>query len=300
MKFTRRRFNGLVVGTLVTSVAQAAEDTIKPSLAGEVGVTTSSFSGHLVRDSQRAGFTLLELPRILRDELDMRVIDLNTSSLASQEPDYLDRCRGAAEKAGCVFTNLKMNQRNVDMNHSDPMIRARALAIYKQSIDTAARLGARWARPLPQTSRPDMEIHVAAYRELADYAATCDVTMLVENYGWMQDNPRSVVELVAAIGKNVSACPDIGNWNTNEMRYAALKETFPGAVSCDFKARELGPDGEHRKYDLRRCYDIGRQAGFGGPWCLEHAHRDRKTLFDDLGLLRDQLRQWMKSSEKEQ
>ena len=111
---------------------------------------------------------------------------------------------------------------------------------------------------------------------------------------------RLVVELVAAIGKNVSACPDIGNWNTNKMRYAALKETFPGAVSCDFKARELGPDGEHRKYDLRRCYDIGRQAGFGGPWCLEHAHRDRKTLFRDLGLLRDQLRQWMKSSEEEQ
>jgi sugar phosphate isomerase/epimerase len=142
-----------------------------------------------------------------------------------------------------------------------------------------------------------MEIHIAAYRELADYAATRDVTMLVENYGWMQGNPRSVVELVTAIGKNVFACPDIGNWNTNEIRYEALKETFPSAVSCDFKARELGPDGEHRKYDLRRCYDIGRQAGFKGPWCLEHAHRDRKTLFHDLGLLRDQLRQWMRSSE---
>ncbi|HJN09665.1 MAG TPA: TIM barrel protein [Pirellulaceae bacterium] len=297
MKLTRRRFNELVVGTLVAPVLQAAEDTNKQSLVGEVGVTTSSFSGHLVKDAQLAGFTLLELPRILREELDMRVIDLNTSSLASQEPDYLDQCRAAAEKAGCVFTNLKMNQRNVDMNHSDPMIRARALAIYKQSIDTAARLGARWARPLPQATRPDMEIHIAAYRELADYAATRDVTMLVENYGWMQGNPRSVVELVTAIGKNVFACPDIGNWNTNEIRYEALKETFPSAVSCDFKARELGPDGEHRKYDLRRCYDIGRQAGFKGPWCLEHAHRDRKTLFHDLGLLRDQLRQWMRSSE---
>ena len=79
----------------------------------------------------------------------------------------------------------------------------------------------------------------------------------------------------------------------NPIRYEALQATFPVAVSCDFKARELGPDGEHSKYDLRRCFEIGWEAGFRGPWCLEHAHRDRQTLFRDLGLSRDQLRGWL-------
>lgn len=115
MPCDRRQFHGLVVGTLAAApLAQAADESRTPTLAGEVGVTTSSFSGHLVADAGRPGFTLLQLPRILRDELDMRVIDLNTSSLASQEPGYLDRCREAAEKAGCVFTNLKMNQRSFE------------------------------------------------------------------------------------------------------------------------------------------------------------------------------------------
>lgn len=116
--------------------------------------------------------------------------------------------------------------------------------------------------------------------------------MLVENYGWMQGDPESVVKLVKAVGRNVAACPDTGNWNDNDIRYAALAKTFPSAVTCDFKARTLGPNGEHEAYDLRRCSEIGWTAGFRGPWCLEHANRDRRTLFRELALLRDSIREW--------
>lgn len=263
-------------------------------LDGEVGITTSSLSGHIVKKAARGKFTLLELPRIMRDELDMRVIDLNTSTLGSLDPKYLEQVRAAAEDCGCVLTNLKLNQRGLDMNSPDKKVRARALDRYKRSIDAAARLGLRWARPLPLKDRPDMEIHVASYRELADYAAGRGIQMLVENYGWMQADPESVVRLVNSIGHNVAACPDTGNWNNNELRYAGLAKTFPIAVTCDFKARQLGPMGEHLLYDLRRCFTIGWKAGFRGPWCLEHANADRKTLFRELALLRDKLRGWMK------
>ncbi|HUG69375.1 MAG TPA: TIM barrel protein [Pirellulaceae bacterium] len=121
------------------------------------------------------------------------VIDMNTSSLASMDEAYLDRCREAAEKAGCVFTNLKMNQRDVDMSSADEATRRKALEIYKASIDAASRLGCRWARPLPLPERPDMKIHIASYQELADYGAKRNIEMLVENYGWMQGDPNSVV-----------------------------------------------------------------------------------------------------------
>ena len=231
----------------------------------------------------------------MRDELDMRVIDLNTSSLASQEPKYLDRCREAAEKAGCLFINLKLNQRGLDMNSADRAVRDKALAAYEQSIEAAAQLGCRWARPLPLAERPDMKIHVASYRRLADFAAKHKVQMLVENFGWMQGDPESVPKLLKAIDRNVAACPDTGNWSSNEVRYAGLAKVFPLAVTCDYKARQLGPQGEHALYDLKRCFEIGWSAGFRGPWCLEHANRDRSALFRELALLRDMLRKWMKS-----
>lgn len=262
-------------------------------LAGEVGITSSSLSGHLVAKPKSGQFSMLDLPRVMRDELDMRVIDLNTSSLASMDKAYLDQCREAAEKAGCKFTNLKMNQRNVDMNSPDEATRRNAIDIYKASIDVASRLGCRWARPLPLPELPDMKIHVTSYQELADYGAERNVDMLVENYGWMQGDSDSVVKLVKAIGRSVAPCPDTGNWNDNDIRYEGLAKTFPTAVTCDYKAKAFGPNGEHTQYDLQRCFDIGWRAGFRGPWCLEHANRDRKTLFRELARLRDMLRGWM-------
>jgi hypothetical protein len=298
MTYTRRHFGqtlarGAALGVFGTSTCKLLRAAAPRDLAKEVGVTTSSFSGHLVAQPTDGQFSLLDLPRVMRDELDMRVIDLNTSSLASMDAAYLDRCREAAEKAGCVFTNLKMNQRGVDMSSADEATRRKALEIYKASIDAASRLGCRWARPLPLPESPDMKIHVASYQELADYGAERNIEMLVENYGWMQGDPNSVVKLIEAIGSNVASCPDTGNWNDNKTRYAALANTFPSAVTCDFKAKTLGPNGEHSAYDLHRCFEIGWKAGFRGPWCLEHANRDRAALFSELAALRDMLRNWM-------
>jgi hypothetical protein len=295
---TRREFLQSAAATLAVSHEFFADlNPKKPSpLAGEVGITTSSLSGHLVHTPRRGKFTLLELPKILRDELDMRVIDLNTSSPASFEPRYLDKVRKAAADAKCVLTNLKLNQRGLDMSSRVKAVREKAFKEYERSIDAAARLGIRWARPLPLKQKPDMKRHVAAYRRLADYAAKRGVRMLVENYGWMEDDPDSVAKLIKAVGKDIAVSPDTGNWKDNTLRYTALAKTFPLAVTCDFKARQLGPKGEHKLYDLKRCFEIGWKVGFHGPWCLEHANRDRKTLFRELALLRDMLRGWMKDA----
>jgi hypothetical protein len=295
MTCTRRDFLAACsIGVFGEALAATADEkSVQLNLTRQVGVTTSSFARHLTVKPRAGEFTLLELPRIMRNELDMRVIDLNTSSLASFEAGYLDRCREAAEKAGCVFTNLKMNQRGLNMDSRRQDERTKSLTEYKRTIDAGARLGVRWVRPLPNKERPDLAIHAASYRELADYAAPRKVQLLVENYGWMESDPQSVPQVIKAVGRNIAACPDTGNWSNNQVRYDGLARAFPLAVTCDFKARELGPKGEHVLYDLERCFRIGWDAGFRGPWCLEHAHADRKALFRELALLRDMLRQWM-------
>lgn len=266
-----------------------------PALANAIGIVSASAQAQLTGRAKGGQFTLLELPRIMRDELDMRVIDLNTSSFpdfSTVDRAYLDRLRAAADKAGCTLTNLKMNQRGIDMNSRDKDVREKALAEYKRSIDIASQLGCRWARPLPGKEQPDMAIHVAGYQELCDYAAKRKVQLLVENFGWMQADSNSVVQLVKAIGRNIAAGVDTGNWDSNDIRYAGLKKTFPLAATCDFKARTLGSQGEHPLYDLRRCFDIAWASGFRGPWCLEHANVDTTALLREFRLLRDMLRKW--------
>ena len=288
----RREF--LRVGSAaVTALPFATAAAEREKLAGEVGVTTGSFVRHLAVAAPPGKLRLLDLPRIMRDELGMRVMDLMTATLVSLEPDYLDKLRTEADRAGCILTNLKMNQKGLDMTSADAEVRKHALDEYKRTIDAAARLGVRWVRPLPGPKRPDPAICAASHRELIDYAAPRGISLLIENYGWMQSDPGAIPEIIKAVGKGLDAQPDTGNWTNNDVRYTGLARAFPLAVSCDFKARELGADGRHDAYDLARCFSIGWDAGFRGPWCLEHFHTDLGELYREMRLLRDQLRAWM-------
>jgi hypothetical protein len=299
----RRELLRISVGSALigwpASAAQAQDQTA--DLAGRLGIVSASAGAQNSGRAQGRKFSLLELPRIMRDEWDMTVIDLNTMSFpdfSSLSGAYIDRLRGAATDAGCLLTNLKMNQKGFDMNSRDREVRRRALAEYKRAIDIASRLGCRWARPLPSATKPDLGIHVASYQELCDYARQRNVQMLVENFGWMQADPNSVADLIERIGGNVAAGVDTGNWDSNEIREPGLKNSFPLAVTCDFKARRIDETGHHAAYDLKRCFDIAWAAGFRGPWCFEHGNADTAAFFREIRILRDKLRTWTREAEQ--
>lgn len=291
---SRRHFmraGGLACAAAATGAIDVRPASSRSDLSGEIGITTSSIDAHIGSTSAGGKIAIMDLPRIMREELDMRVIDLNSNTLAKAGA-RIEEFRRQVRKAGCVVTNLKMNQKGLDMNSPDKAVRTKALAVYKKSIEDAARVGSPWARPLPLPPLPDMRIHVDSYRALADHGGKHGVGMLVENYGWMQADPDSVPRLIERIDRDVKATPDTGNWNSDEIRYEGLRRAFPHAISCDFKAKAMGPQGEHKAYDLKRCFDVGWKSGFRGPWCLEHANRDRAKLFAELRLLRDSIREW--------
>jgi len=293
MTFSRRDFLAASAGAAAAcvaapSLAADAKDTSITGRVGLVGGLAAAFD-----DKRSKEEAALDMPQRVRELLDLTVLDMTTTSLPSFAPAFLEKFRAAAESAGCVITNLKMNQHNLDMNSPDKEVRTKALNGYKKSIDAAALLGCRWARPLPRPERPDLKIHVDSYKELAEYAGKKNLQMLVENYAWMSGDSQSVKSLVAAIGDNVAASPDIGNWSDNKVRYAGLEATFPLAVTCDFKAKVFNPEGEHTLYDLKRCFDIGWKAGFRGPWCIEHGHRDLARRIHGVKIVRDLLRKWI-------
>jgi len=292
----RREFLEIAAATAVGVVCvgpAAAEPKQWPALTGEIGITTGSFVRHLSETPQAGKLRLLDLPRIMREEMDMRVLDLMTATLVSMEPAYLEQLRTAAEKVGCVLTNLKMNLRDLDLGSEDEGMRRHAIDEFKGTIDAAALLGVRWVRPLPGNKRPVMATLAKSYRELIDHAAPRNISLLVENFGWLSSDPEAVPELIKAIGSGVAAQPDTGNWANNEVRYAGLARAFPLAASGDFKFMALAEDGSHAAYDLKRCFDIGWDAGFHGPWFFEHANADLADQLRNFRLMRDRLRGWI-------
>lgn len=294
---TRRAFVGAAAGALSAAVLPSARtaDAPRDSLAGEIGITTGSFMRHLSATAAPGKLRLLDLPRIMRDDLGMRVIDLMTATLVDLSPAYLDALRAAADRAGCVLTNLKMNQPGLDLGHPDLAVRRHAITSYKLTMDAAARLGVRWVRPLPAAKRPDYAILAEGLRELIDYGAGRGLGVLIENFGWLMDDPDAIPAVIRATGPELKAQPDTGNW-TDAARYAGLAKAFPLAVTCDFKAFEFDASGEHKRYDLRRCFQTGWDAGYRGPWFFEHFHSDLAALLREMGLLRDRIRHWTREA----
>lgn len=290
--WTRREFVTAACAAGVSSALAAPAPKGSRSLAGETGITMGTFGTHLKGGS---GLTLLDIPRLLRDELDMRIIDLMTATVPSLEPAYLDKLRAAAESAGCIFTNLKMNQYELDLSSPDDNTRNHAIDEYRRTMTAAARLGVRWVRPVSGRKAENAGRLATSYRKLIDHGAPLGITILIENVGWIKDDPDVIPKIIAATGRGLRAQPDTGNWN-DAVRYDGLAKAFPLAASCDFKAWDLGPDGSHAKYDLERCFQIGWKAGFRGPWCLEHFNETLPGLKRGLGVLRDQLRGWMKAA----
>lgn len=288
------RRNFLRIASFAAGMPAFGADTEKPpaSLHKEIGVTTGSFMKHLSVEAQPGKLRLLDLPAIMRNELDMKVIDLMTATLASMTPDYLNQLRDRADAHGCMLTNLKMNQPGLDMASPDAAVRRQALDEYRRTIDAAERLGVRWVRPIPGREKPDLSILAASYRELINYAAPKGIELLIENFGWIQSAPDAIPRVIAAVGKGLHAQPDTGNWK-DDVRYDGLARAFPHAVSCDFKAFEFDAQGRHLRYDLKRCFQTGWDAGFRGPWCIEHFAPDLKRLLGEMIAIRDDLRSWM-------
>jgi hypothetical protein len=274
-----------------STVSHAADEKPKNAdLVGQMGITTGSFTRNIAAKK----FAVIDLPKIMRDELDLKVIDLMTATFPYKSRDYCERFRKAADDAGRIVTNLKMNL-EFDIADRDPSARQAAMVAFKEAIDSAAVLGCRWVRPTPSPKTPDMKLLADGYRELIEYAAPKGISLLIENNGWLKNDPTAIPRVIEAVGAGIASQPDTGNW-TPQARYEGLQKAYPLAVSCDFKAFKLGPNGEHADYDLRRCFDIGWKAGFRGPWCFEHFHEDLSQLLKEFVLLSDLLRKWSKEN----
>lgn len=267
-------------------------NTLAVGAASSIGVTTGSFMKHLTHTVLDGKFRILDLPKIMKEELDLRVLDLMTKTLESYEPGYLDRLRNAAREHDCVITNLKMNQ-DVDLASPDKATRDHALKSYKETIDVARQLGCCWVRPVAgKGKQPDLDRIAESFDELIDYAGTREISLLIENTGWISGDPNAIPKVIKRVGSpNLTASPDTGNWQ-DPVRFEGLRNAFPHASTCDFKAYQIEDDGTHPRYDLKRCFDIGWEAGFRGPWCIEHFNESLEGLLAGFKTLGDQLKKW--------
>lgn len=292
----RRQFLQLGAAGLATALVGRSAGKQYPPLPDFVGINVSSFARFNRSTDPAEHVDPYDVPKIMREELNIRVIDLVSTMLGTYDRAALEKLRKHADRAGCVISNLKVNIPDLRFDSEDPAKRRHALDEYKRWIEAATVLGIRWLRPFPAETKPKWETLIAGYRELADHAAKFDITLLVENYKWLDREPDAIPQIISALGGRVRGQPDTLNWVDEPTRWKGLANAFPHAASCDYKVSNLGPEFEHPAYDLKRAFDLGYKAGFRGPWCIEHAAPNKAAMMRNMKWISSQLRAWTAAS----
>jgi len=195
----------------------------------------------------------------------------------SLEKAYLEELRAAVANAGGAIVNIA-----VDGEHSpyaaDSAERERAIAFSKQWIDAAVAIGSPSVRTnLPQAkdSKPDLERTAASLKIVAEYGATKNVVVNMENDNPVSEDPFFLVKVIEKVNSPwLHALPDFANTLAayeEGYAYKGIEAMFGHAYNISHvKETEVG-DGKDKiaHVDLARTFGIAKRHGYKGYFSME-------------------------------
>jgi len=194
----------------------------------------------------------------------------------SLEPNYLAAIRTAIAKAQGAIVNIA-----VDGEHSpcasDKSEREAAIAFSKRWIDAAAAVGSPSIRtniaPAGK-SIPDLDLTVDSLRRVAEYAATNDVVVNLENDNPLTEDPVFLVRVIQKVNSPwLRALPDFANSLTafgGAHAYSGVESMFKLAYNiCHVKETEIGENGREARVDLAKTFGFLKQGGYKGYLSME-------------------------------
>lgn len=195
----------------------------------------------------------------------------------SLEAKYLADFRSAIERANASVVNIA-----VDGEHSfyavDPAERERAVAVNKQWVDAAATLGSPSIRThiaSADNKPPHLERSADTLKRIAEYAATRNVVVHLENDDGVTEDPFFIAKVIDKVNSPwLRALPDFGNSLMHlppEGAYSGLEEMFSRAYGISHvKGSESTEKGAVVSVDLAYAFGILKKSGYHGYLSMEY------------------------------
>ncbi len=168
-------------------------------------------------------------------------------------PDFVDAVRSHAGKKGVVLSNLAVG---AAFDHPDPARVEAEIQRVQALVDLADRLGIRLMRHdvvahgvVPGDDTPVFEAAfdqiVGACRQIADHAASKQITTSCENHGFFVQSSDRVRRIVQAVDReNFRTTLDIGNFLcVDEDPTSAVPANLPYAMIVHLKDFYVRPQG---------------------------------------------------------
>jgi sugar phosphate isomerase/epimerase len=227
------------------------------------------------RNRQKPGMDLKEFPGMVATRFNVRNIGPLAAHFASTDAAYLDAFRHSVEQAGSHLVDLGLGGRSFwDV---DPAKRQDAIAFGQRGIDLAVILGSPSIRQHLSGShnvKPDVDLAAQTLGRLADYGATKNILVNLENDNLQNEDPFFIVQVVEKVGNPyLRSLPDFGNTlaqgdpDYNQRGVAAMLKHAYGV--CHVKDQLVTESGKTYKVDLAKMFALAKASGFKGYFMME-------------------------------
>src|SRR5438046_5820950 len=202
-----------------TVLAADAGPSLKfPTAARErIAIASYPFRDFIAGCAVKAGGGKMELKEFaahVSAKFNIKKIEPWSAHFRSLEKAYLEELRAAVSQAHGTIVNIA-----VDGEHSpyapDAAERQKAVAFSKEWIDAAAIAGSPSVRtniPPAKGSKPDVERTADSLRQVAEYGATKNVVVNLENDNPASEDPFFLVKVIEKVNSPwLHALPDFAN-----------------------------------------------------------------------------------------
>jgi sugar phosphate isomerase/epimerase len=209
-------------------------------------------------------------------KFNIRKIEPWSRHFRSRDGKYLEQFRAAVEKAQGAVINIA-----VDGEHSpyslDRAERDKAVTFSKQWIDAAAAVGSPSIRnnmPDAKDSNPNVERAADTLSRVADYGASKNVVVNLENDNPVSEDPFFIVTVIEKVNNPwLHALPDFANTLAaaeEEYAYRGLQAMFAHAYSiCHVKETEGDTQGRMVHADLAKTFGMLKASHYEGYCSIE-------------------------------
>ena len=228
------------------------------------------------RDRSLPGMNLKDFAAHVRDKFDIHNIEPLSNHFFSTDSAYLSEFREAVAKAGSHIINLAVDGKD-SYYDPDPAARKRAVDYGKKWVDIASALGSPSMRnhiARAKNSSPNVDLAAEGLRQVADYGASKNVVINLENDDLVSEDAFFIVKVIEkANHPYLHALTDFCNSMMSgdaDFNYRAVTAMFQhGNNICHVKDSEVSDDGKVQRVDLQKTFGILKASGFRGYCSME-------------------------------
>ncbi len=244
----------------------ASAQTMKLSLAGW------SLNERFMQ--KRNALRLLDFPKVARSRFGIDAIEPNNIFFESTTLKYLRELKKCARNEGVSILNIAVDE-PFDMCQGGWLGR-RAVNGYAWWIPIAAELGCTAIRAnsgggdARSYSSAQFQACADNFANLADRARPLGIRIVMENHWGLSGDPDRMLKVRKMSSNAFDFLVDFGNWPKTLDRYAALEKIMPYAHAVHAKIYQIDANGRHPSFNLGRCVQIAKSAGYDGFLGIEY------------------------------